>query len=135
VARIDRKRCQHRKDPFLEDRLQPGPVVVVENVEIGQADAFLRQGRHDRLHEGDRSPLHERFGLDADRLQLVGDRKPVRRGARDAGRLLVFQAGHSDLEELVHVRREDGEELEPFEQRLPARFRQRQHPAVEVESR
>jgi hypothetical protein len=36
--------------------------------------------------------------------------------AGDLGGLLLLQAGHADLEELVEVGLEDGEELRPFEQ-------------------
>ena len=53
----------------------------------------------------------------ADLEQLLGRRAPVGRGGGDAGRHLVLQAGHPDLEELVEVLAEDGEELGPLEQR------------------
>ena len=46
---------------------------------------------------------------------------------------LLLQAGDADLEELVQVRRNDGEEAQPLEQRHRIVGRLRQHAAVELE--
>ena len=65
----------------------------------------------------------------ADRAELLG-RVERRRAtcARDAGRDLLLQAGDPDLEELVEVLAEDGEELGPLEQRQVRVLGQGEHP-------
>ena len=55
-----------------------------------------------------------------------------RAAARDAGVDLVVQAGHADHVELVEVRRPDGGELHPLEQRHPRVLGELQHAVVEV---
>ena len=46
---------------------------------------------------------------------------------------LLAQAGHPDLEELVEVAREDGQELHPFEQRIALVARLVEDAGVELE--
>ena len=55
----------------------------------------------------------------ADLGQLLGRRPAVRRARRGAGRDLLAQAGDPDLEELVEHVREDRQELDPLERRVP----------------
>ena len=57
----------------------------------------------------------------------------VGREGADAGLHLLAQSGHPDLEELVEVGREDGEELGPLEQGGGGVLGEREHPLVEVE--
>ena len=71
--------------------------------------------------------------LDADSSQLIGDRQPVRRRAREPGGQLVLEPRHPYLEELVQVAREYGQELRSLEERLLVPFGQSEHPAVELE--
>ena len=54
---------------------------------------------------------------------------------RRPGRELLHEAGHPDLEELVEVLAEDGEELGPLEQRQLGVLGEREHAGVELEPR
>ncbi len=53
----------------------------------------------------------------ADLQELLGRGAAVEGGGADPGDHLLLQAGHPDLEELVEVLAEDGQELGPLEQR------------------
>ena len=65
---------------------------------------------------------------------LVGGQAVGRAG--DLARLdLLAQAGDADLEELVEVAREDGQELDPLEQRVALVARLVQDAGVELEPR
>jgi hypothetical protein len=68
-----------------------------------------------------------------DRVQRGLGRQTVRRGGRDAGRDLSPQPGHANHVELVEVRAEDREKLEPLEQRISIIERLVEHPGVELE--
>ena len=59
--------------------------------------------------------------------------RPSGAARAEPGRHLVLQAGHPDLEELVEVLAEDGEELGPLEQRARRVVGQGEDPGVEVE--
>ncbi len=59
--------------------------------------------------------------------------RPSGLGRTMPGRHLVLEGGHAHLEELVEVRREDGAELGPLEQRHGGVVGQGEHPRVEVE--
>ena len=69
----------------------------------------------------------------AHRRQLLVRGPAVRRAGDLAGLHLLAQAGHPDLEELVEVAREDGQELHPFEQRIALVARFVEHAGVELE--
>ena len=58
---------------------------------------------------------------------------PVGRAGAEAGRHLVLETGHPDLEELVEALGEDGQELHPLEQGHPVVRRQIQQPGPELE--
>ena len=65
---------------------------------------------------------------------LVGG-PAVGRAGDLAGLDLLAQAGDADLEELVEVAREDGQELDPLEQRVALVARLVEHAGVELEPR
>jgi hypothetical protein len=67
--------------------------------------------------------------------QLFIGREPLRRGRADAGVALLLQACDTNLEELVEVRREDREELQPLQEPLGGILCQGQDALVEVEPR
>ena len=59
----------------------------------------------------------ERLDLLGDGLQDVGGGEAVGAAGVDPGVDLVVHAGHADHEELVQVGGEDGQELQPLDQR------------------
>ena len=74
-------------------------------------------------------PLHP----GAYRLQLFWRRHSVGRRHRNRGEHLLLQARHADLEEVVEVLAEDGQEAHPFEEGQLRILRHRQDPFIEVE--
>ena len=135
VARVDGERGEHREDALLEHLVEVLAVVVVELVPAREDDADLAQ-RRARSASGKmaRARRVEPVDLVADVEQLLG-RRCGRRAwwSVIAGRDLVLQAGDADLEELVEVLAEDGEELGPLEQRHVGVLGQGQDAGVEVE--
>jgi len=70
---------------------------------------------------------------DADRVQLLRRREPVRAGIERAGFDLIDEPSHSDHEELVQVGAEDREELHPLQQRVGGVLRLFENPLLEGE--
>src|SRR3990170_3269931 len=68
-----------------------------------------------------------------DRRQRLSGRAPVGRGGGMARLELLLQARHADLEELVEVAREDGQEARALEERIAGVGRLVQDAGVEVE--
>ena len=100
-------------------------------------DAGLGQRRARRSSRKTRSCAVDelaRPGRGSSRSCSAG-RAAVGRGGAEPGGHLVLQAGHPDLEELVEVLAEDGQELGPLEQRHRRVLGQGQDPGVEVEPR
>ena len=133
VRRVDRQRGEDRVHVLLERRLQLAAVGVVEVVPALEADPRLLEPGRDVLGEDRGLTLDEGSHLladGADRLERV---EAVRRPGADARRDLLLQTRDANLEELVEVHREDGQELGPFEQRTCRILGEREHPRVEVE--
>jgi len=80
-------------------------------------------------------PVDEDAGPGRQLAHLGGGRAPVEGPVADAGGHLVEQSGHPDLEELVEVLAEDGQELGPLEQGDGGVVDQGEDPLVEVEPR
>ena len=133
VAGVDGEGREHREDPLLEGLDEELLVVLVEVVPAGQADAVGRQGGDDLVEEEPLLALDERLDPLAHLDELLAGRAPVGRGDADPGRHLLLQTGDPDLEELVEVLAEDGQELGPLEERHGLVGRQGEHPLVEVE--
>ena len=70
-----------------------------------------------------------------DRCQLGRRAQAVRVDADRVDRDLLAQSCDPDLEELIEVRREDGDELDPLEHRECRVLRDREHPLVELQPR
>ncbi len=87
------------------------------------------------VHEDRRVVGHELEHALARGRELFLGGPAVGRAGDLAGLDLLAQAGHAHLEELVEVAREDGQELDPFEQRVALVARLVQHPRVEFEPR
>ena len=67
--------------------------------------------------------------------QLFLGRQPGGRALAVTGGQLVLETGHPDLEELVEVRTEDPQELEPLQQWRPLILSLVQDPAIELQPR
>ena len=63
----------------------------------------------------------QRVRFAAHRLEHLGGRAAVGAGLRQPELDLLLQAGDADLEELVQVGRDDGDEAQPLEQRHACR--------------
>ena len=68
-----------------------------------------------------------------DGRQLLGRGLLAGRGGDRVGLGLLHQARDADLEELVHVAGEDGQELDPLQERVAPIARLEEHAAVELE--
>ena len=130
---IDRQRGEHREDPLLERLDHELLVVVVELVPARQPDPVGGQRRDDAVEEEALLAQHQALDPVAHLEQLLARGAAVGRGGADPGRHLLLQAGDADLEELVEVLAEDGQELGPLEQRHLLVLGEREHPLVEVE--
>jgi hypothetical protein len=133
VPGVDGQRGQDGEDPLGECLDQELLVLLVELGPGREPDPGVGQGRCDplqehRLHVGERQRE-----LVPDVEQLLGRGAPVRAGDGQASGQLVLERGHPDLEELVEVLAEDGQELAPLEHGDPLVLRQGQNPLVEVE--
>src|SRR5207302_4163743 len=77
--------------------------------------------------------IDQSFDPRADRLQLLERRHAVRRRDGDGGQDLLFEAGDADLEKVVQVLAEDGQEPHALEEGELRIFGHRQHALIEVE--
>ena len=74
--------------------------------------------RQPHQHRADAGVLFVDHAVDAaaDGRQLLGGRHAREIAAADFGRPAAHQSGHPDQEELVQIRADDGQELEPLQQ-------------------
>ena len=135
MPRIHGQRCEHGEDPLLEGLDEELLVVVVEVVPARQPDAHLGQRRGHRIEEQTLLTSHKCFDSRPHLDELLGRWPPVRRWAADPRGHLLLEARYANLEELVEVLAEDGQELGALEQGDTLVLRQREHALVEVEPR
>ena len=132
VPGIDRQRRQHRPDLARE---VGGQVRLL----LGRRAGRRASSRMPRLREPGRDVLapgavllrHHRVRAGADGRELLGGGQPVGRRLGDVARQLLLEAGDADHEELVQVRRDDGQELEALGERHRRVARLLEHPFVE----
>jgi hypothetical protein len=114
--------------------MQVRPVRIRQIAEAAQDDPFLLQGRE---HVGEQRPVLDRDQLAhelGDALELLGWRHAIGPGAAlDAGLHLLLQAAYPHHEELIEVRAEDCQKLQPLEQWHLGVLGLLQHPAIELE--
>ncbi len=133
VSGVDGQGRQDREDlvdehpPQLEVAL--GPLVVADD-----ADALVGQ-RLAHLGEGEGLLADEVEHLAARLREGLRGAAPVGSQLRVPGLDLLLEAGHADLEELVEVAREDGQEADALEERVALVARLVQDARVEVEPR
>ena len=116
VAGVHGERREDREDLVVEPAAE-GLVVLRDLVVVEDLDALGGQLLAD-LGPDRRVLVDQLADALADRVELLAGRQAV--AARvEAGRLVLApQAGDADLEELVEVRGEDGQELDALEQRV-----------------
>ncbi len=131
VARIDRQRRQDRED-LVEEALAERLVVLGDRGVVDELDALGGERAPDR--DVDRRVIGDELeDALAGRGQLLVGGPAVGRAGDLAGLDLLAQAGDPDLEELVEVAGEDGQELDPLEQRVALVARLVQDAGVELE--
>jgi hypothetical protein len=134
VRRVDCERRQDRKELLVEHRIEKRPVLGVELVPVREPDPRRGEVGHDLLGEDDGPPRQKLVDAGGDRVELFV--RPLTGAAGcDAGLELHLQAPDPDLEEVVEVVAEDGEELGPLQHWQRAPFCKSQHMLVEVEPR
>ena len=134
VRRVDRLGSQHRQYLFTEMVRQPASLTRCQRIGGDHLQPVFGQGLAQQY------PLrllchHQRIGLGADRVELLGRGATVDRQILDSAQLLPFQAGDAGREEFVDVRSGDGQEAQSLKQRMRHVGRLLQHPAVECQPR
>ena len=117
VTWIHRQGRQSRKHLGHEVRPCRRALLAVELARGEEMDAIRVQLGQELLAPDLVVIGHQGVRALGDSLQLLAGQHPVRRGVGDAAEVLLLEARHTDHEELVEVRGDDGEELEPFEER------------------
>ena len=114
---VDRQRGEDGEDLAVEGLGQVVAVVVVERGPVRHPHPGLGQGRHHRVDEDGRLPVHELGDALTDGPQGLAGAQAVGRPGAQARVDLILEPGHPHLEELVESLGEDGQELDPLEQR------------------
>jgi hypothetical protein len=112
VRRVDRQRREHREDHVVEDLIDVLAFLVGELGDRQQGDAMTCRLGQDRVAHHRLLAHHELGHLGGDLVELLGGGHPIGGPGDHARGLLVLQRGHTDLVELVEVRRDDGAELQ-----------------------
>ena len=131
MAGIHGERREDRED-LVDEALAQALVMLRHGGVVEDRDAFFGQ----LLADGGEQPgLLGDQALDpgSDLGQLLGCRSAIGRGGGRSGRDLLPETGHADLEELIEVAGEDGQELDPLQERIAFVARLVQHAGVEVE--
>ena len=116
VPGVDRDRREDREDLVVEALVEGGELVGRELVGLDEhrrrraASAGMSSAFQQLVLRVD-----ELVGARADRGELLVRRQPVGRQLVDLARELLLEAGDAHHEELVEVRGDDREELEPLE--------------------
>ena len=135
MCRVERQGRQHRKHDVLEVGRELLAALGLDLVPLEDPHAGFGEPRPKIF--GKRPDRQRRILLDdfADHPELLMSRQAVGAALGHRRLDLLVQARDPDHEELVEIRVEDREELDPFEQR-PARVeRFLEHPPVEGEPR
>jgi hypothetical protein len=131
---IERQRRQHRHHV-----VEPGPgggnLPGIELGMIEDADPGGVQLRQELVRPARAERAREPLRLVADLRELLRRRDPVGGRLRHARGDLLLEAGDADHEELVEVRRDDGEEADALEQRVRRVLRLLENPPLERQQR
>ena len=133
VRRVEADRRQHRQHFALEVVVHPGALRVVPGAAPQELDPRLRELRQQHIVQKLELLRDEVARLARDDRERLLRRHPVRPRIGDAELDLLLDAGDADLEELVEVRRDDGQEAQPLEQRHGLVGGLREHAPLESE--
>ncbi|EYF01279.1 Hypothetical protein CAP_8433 [Chondromyces apiculatus DSM 436] len=132
VPRVHREGRQHREDVGPEALVERGLRRGLQVLGLHQHDPRLLQRREEVLVPQAVRRVEEGVGPGADRRELLVRGEAVGGDLGDRSQRLRLEARHAHHEELVDVREEDPEELQPFEEG-GVRAGLGEHPAVELE--
>src|SRR5439155_1392025 len=134
VRRVEADRREHRQELAEEKLADPLALRRVPLLAPRENDAFAGERRQHDVVEQLVLGSDQRVRLAAHRLEHLrgGARIRTRLGEPELDAFL--QPGDADLEELVEVGGDDGDETQPLEQRHRVVGRHRQHAAVEREN-
>ena len=132
AAGADGQRRQHGEDVLAEVALDD-PRVGIGLLAGDDPDAVLGELGADHILELARVAVVEVAHALGDLVEQLARRDSVRPAGVDAGFDLVVHTGHADHEVLVEIGDEDGQELDPLEQRQRLVLGELEHPVVEVQ--
>jgi hypothetical protein len=133
VRRIEADRREHRQQ-LLEEvvadplTLSPAPLLAPR-----EYDALAHQRRQHHLVQEAILVRHHRARLGTHRVEHLGGPAAIGTRFRQPELDLLLEPSDANLEELVEVRGDDGDEAQPLEQRHRVVGRLRQHAALERE--
>ena len=122
-----------------EDRIHLGAEVAAHPGELGagelgpglEDEVLALEGGQEMVAPAAVLLLDDRCHHEMDAAELFAGAEAVEAGVDDAGIHLLDEAGHADLEELVQVGADDGEELEPLQEWMVGVPGLLEHAAVE----
>ena len=135
VRRVDRERREHREDLVEEHLAERLAILVGELVPAAHRDALLRERRANPfapLGPGAATSSRARSRISP---SCSGGVRPSGESSRMPASACSSSSADADLEELVEVRREDREELRPFEEPEALVLGEREDAGVEVQPR
>ena len=133
MSRVDRERRQHGVHVLFENAGELISFLLLEIVPVDDLEAAALKSGPNAAIERLRVAFHQLVDPVAYRMELVSRRQPVRRSTPHAGGDLLAQARDADLEELVEIAAEDGEECGALDGRARIVFGEREDTLVEVE--
>jgi hypothetical protein len=118
MRRVNCKRRKNGKD--FSQKIVGGPILAarIKVVHGLQMNAGSSEERHDFPVVARILLPHHHADATRDLVQHEGRRHAVRPGRGGTTFDLLLQARHANLEELIQVRGDDGEKLEPLQKRV-----------------
>ena len=120
---------------IFEETIKPLPLPLVNFIVLQHYDSVFPERWEDRLVPTAVLTIDQFAGATTDGLQLSQGRHAIGRLVfrRARSERLFAQSRHANHEEFVHVRAENGQELDPFQQRIGCVFRLFQYARVEFQ--
>ena len=131
MGRIDGERREDRAHLPIIERVQPLLIGAFDAVQLEQPDAVPGQGRAELIPPAGVLVRHHFPDAVGEGLKDSGRRLAVHAATGLAAFNPLLQPGHPDLEKLIQVGADNGEKLEPLQQRVLVVQRLVQHALVE----